>query len=267
MLDRRKKFEFSIESSFGQEQDWSTSQISDTKRVISELLEARKPVSTLRVHEKVSATRAMLVEDAEMDDKEAHRFRALTARLNYFAGDRPDLLFASKSICKNMARPRSEDWLALKRVGRYLKRSDENGAAIPLDGRRHPHSGLHRLRLGRRPSEHVVHKWWCDHAEWTLHKGLVDFAVCTGFELRRSRILRYDKSGSSAPWRNQHGQRLLRDLDRSCEIRLLQCNPNSSQRWCGRPVPTYQDAVFVDPVKDQGWRSQVTKGNLAEQRG
>ena len=57
------------------------------------------------------------VEGAEMDDKEAHRFRALTARLNYLAGDRPDLLFASKSICKNMARPRSEDWLALKRVG------------------------------------------------------------------------------------------------------------------------------------------------------
>ena len=28
MLDRRKKFEFSIESSVGQEQDWSTSQIS-----------------------------------------------------------------------------------------------------------------------------------------------------------------------------------------------------------------------------------------------
>ena len=24
-------------------------------------------------------------------------------------------------------------------------------------------------------------------------------------------------------------------------------------------VPTYQGAVFVDPVKDQGWRSQVTK--------
>ena len=63
----------------------------------------------------------MLVEGVEMDDKEARRFRALAARLNYLAGDRPDLLFASKCICKNMARPRSADWLALKRVGRYLK--------------------------------------------------------------------------------------------------------------------------------------------------
>ena len=122
MLDRRKKFEFSIESSVGQEQDWSTSQISDTQRIISELeLETCKSVSTPRVQESVSATRAMIFEGVEMDDKEARRFRALAARLNYLAGCRPDLLFASKCICKNMARPRSEDWLALKRVGRYLK--------------------------------------------------------------------------------------------------------------------------------------------------
>ena len=63
-----------------------------------------------------------MVEGAEMDDKEAHRFRALAAWLNYLAGDKPDLLVASKCICKNMARTRSKDWLALKRVGRYLKR-------------------------------------------------------------------------------------------------------------------------------------------------
>ena len=36
-------------------------------------------------------------------------------------------------------------------------------------------------------------------------KGLVDFAICIGFELRRSRIVRYDKSASSAQWRNHHG--------------------------------------------------------------
>ena len=89
---------------------------------ISELeLETGKSVSTPRVQKCVSATRAMMVEREEMDDKEAHRFRALAAKLNYLAGDRPDLLVASKCICKNMARPRSGDWLDLKRVGRYLK--------------------------------------------------------------------------------------------------------------------------------------------------
>ena len=38
-----------------------------------------------------------------------------------------------------------------------------------------------------------------------------------------------------------------------------QFNRNSSPRWFGRSVQTYQGAVLVDPVKDQGWGSQVTK--------
>ena len=119
MLDKRKKFEFSIESSVGQEQDWSHEPDQrHAERIISELeLETCKSVSTPRVRESVSATRAMIVEGVELDDKEARRFRALAARLNCLAGDWPDLLFASKCICKDMARPRSEDWLALKRVG------------------------------------------------------------------------------------------------------------------------------------------------------
>ena len=92
------------------------------ERIISELeLETCMSVSTPRVQESVSATRAMIVEGVELDDKEARRLRALAARLKYLAGDRPDLLFACECICKNTARPRSEDWLALKRVGRYLK--------------------------------------------------------------------------------------------------------------------------------------------------
>ena len=189
-----------------------------------------------------------MVEGAEMDDKETRRFRALAARLNDLAGGRPDLFFASKCICKNMTRPRSEDWLALKRVGRHFcQRSDENGAAIPVDGRRDQSPGLRRLRLENMKSTSGV----CDHVEWTLHKGLVDFAICIGFELRRSRIARYDKSCSSAQRRNQHGQRLR--LDRNCEIRFQQCNRNSSQRWLGRSVPAYQGALFADQVKDQGW--------------
>ena len=90
--------------------------------IFSELeMETCKSVSTLRVRENVPAPTAMMIEGAKMDDKEARRFRALAARLSCRAGDRPDLLFASKCICKNMARPRSEDWLALKRAGRYLK--------------------------------------------------------------------------------------------------------------------------------------------------
>ena len=159
-------------------------------------------------------------------------------------------------MCKNMARP-SQRGLACLQTSRPIpQRSDENGAAIPLDGRRHQSPGLRRPRLGKRPSEHEVHKWWCDHAEWSLHKSLVDFAICIGFELTRSNIVRYGRSGSSAQLRDQHGHRLWRELDRSCEIRLQQCNRNSSQRWLGMSVPTYQGAVFCRANRrDQGCRS------------
>ena len=65
----------------------------------------------------------------------------------------------------------------------------------------------------------------------------------------------------------QLGGVISMELDRSCEICLQQCNRTSSQRWLGRSVPTYQVALFVDPVKDQGWRSQGTilgTNNVAE---
>ena len=97
MLDRRKEFEISIESFVEQEEDCGTSQISDTHRgsFPSWSWIRCKSASAPRVQESVSATRAMIVEGAEMDDKEARRFRALAARLNYLPGDRSDLLFAS----------------------------------------------------------------------------------------------------------------------------------------------------------------------------
>ena len=59
------------------------------ERTNSELeLETCKSVSTPRVHESVSAARAMMVEGAEMDDKEVPRFRALAARLNYLTREK-----------------------------------------------------------------------------------------------------------------------------------------------------------------------------------
>ena len=56
-----------------------------------------------------------------MGEQEATRYRAIAARLNYLAGDRPDLLFASKCVCRRMSAPRNKDWEMLKRVARYLK--------------------------------------------------------------------------------------------------------------------------------------------------
>ncbi len=52
---------------------------------------------------------------------EARRFRAVVARLNYLASDRPDVQFAVKEVARNMSSPRASHWPALRRIGMYLK--------------------------------------------------------------------------------------------------------------------------------------------------
>ena len=52
-------------------------------------------------------------------DKTTH-FRALAARGNYLAVDRPECQFGAKEICRFMAAPTMLSVEALKRLGRYL---------------------------------------------------------------------------------------------------------------------------------------------------
>ena len=55
-----------------------------------------------------------------MKGAQATEYRAVTARLNFLAQDRPDLQYAVKELSRNMSAPRIKDHEALKRVGRYL---------------------------------------------------------------------------------------------------------------------------------------------------
>ncbi len=59
-------------------------------------------------------------EDVPLERHEATKYRALSARLNYLAQDRPDLLYAVKEVARRMAGPTKGDWTLMKRVGRYL---------------------------------------------------------------------------------------------------------------------------------------------------
>ena len=59
----------------------------------------------------------------ELVGSEAARFRAVAARANYLAADRPDIQYAVKEICRNMAKPVEGDWQKLVRLGRYLRGS------------------------------------------------------------------------------------------------------------------------------------------------
>ena len=47
-------------------------------------------------------------------------FRAIAARANYLAMDRPDAQYSAKGICRWMATPTEASVIALKRLGRYL---------------------------------------------------------------------------------------------------------------------------------------------------
>ncbi len=59
-------------------------------------------------------------DDELLSPTDATRFRALTARANYLAQDRPEAQYAIKEIARRMATPRTGDWCLLKRLGRYL---------------------------------------------------------------------------------------------------------------------------------------------------
>ncbi len=56
----------------------------------------------------------------ERDETTDTKFRALAARANYLAIDRPDIQYAAKEVCRCMSKPTTRDWEKLKRLVRYL---------------------------------------------------------------------------------------------------------------------------------------------------
>ena len=60
-------------------------------------------------------------DNAELTDKEEiTKFRGVAARTNYLAQDRPDIAYAAKEVCRDMARPTRRSWIKAKRIVRYL---------------------------------------------------------------------------------------------------------------------------------------------------
>ena len=66
------------------------------------------------------------IDDIEEDDtplsaEATSSYRSLAARANYLAIDRPDILFATKELCRSMSRPTAQAWAKLERLGKYLR--------------------------------------------------------------------------------------------------------------------------------------------------
>ena len=59
-------------------------------------------------------------EEGELEEGDKTRYRAIAARCNYMAIDRPDLQYAAKEACRTMSCPKKGDMAKLKRIGRYL---------------------------------------------------------------------------------------------------------------------------------------------------
>ena len=68
----------------------------------------------------VKATREQLDEDLPLERSKHTPYRAVVARANYLASDRPDIQFSAKEICRWMSSPTELALRALKRLGRYV---------------------------------------------------------------------------------------------------------------------------------------------------
>ncbi len=59
-------------------------------------------------------------DEEELTAEQQTRYRAVAARMNYLAQDRVDIQYATKEVCRGMAKPTKEHWRKLKQLGRYL---------------------------------------------------------------------------------------------------------------------------------------------------
>ena len=58
--------------------------------------------------------------EEELSPEQATRYRGIVARASYLAADRPDIMYATKELCRGMARPTTVMWHRPKRLVRYL---------------------------------------------------------------------------------------------------------------------------------------------------
>ena len=82
-----------------------------------------KPVSTPGTKEEgeLKSGDAILAPRLLLDEQRSYAYRALVARANYLAPDRPDIAFAVKELARAMSKPDEGDWCRLRRLARYLK--------------------------------------------------------------------------------------------------------------------------------------------------
>ena len=93
---------------------------------VGSILAARtKPENNAKYKKRVGAKTAKKLEMSEngthaLSPADATTYRALAARCNYLAQDRPDLAYSSKELCREFSVPTVVSFRKLKRLVRYL---------------------------------------------------------------------------------------------------------------------------------------------------
>ena len=88
----------------------------------SQLNKKFKVAKNIRVEMDVVAEGSITIpwEDQPMEATRATQYRALAARLNFMAVDRPDMLYTAKECSRHMSKPWNRNWEPIKRAARYL---------------------------------------------------------------------------------------------------------------------------------------------------
>ena len=72
-------------------------------------------------------------DEEELAGEDLTRYRSVVATANFISQDRPDVRFAVKELCREMARPTCASWRKLNKLARYLRGQPRVVQKIKLD--------------------------------------------------------------------------------------------------------------------------------------
>ena len=142
-------------------------------------------------------------DEEELAGEDLTRYRSVVATANFISQDRPDVRFAVKELCREMARPTCASWRKLKKLARCLRGQRRVVQKIKLDV-----DGVgNEVKI-------VIDSDWagCSQTRKSTNGGcLVVGDVCLesvgarrkeswAFEQRRGRVLRGHQGSKRGPW-------------------------------------------------------------------
>ena len=80
----------------------------------------------------VNAHEALQAKGDDLSEEHMTAFRALAARANYLALDRPDCAFACKELCRQFNKPPEQSFIQLKKACPVLSPLEEAGLRLPF---------------------------------------------------------------------------------------------------------------------------------------